>query len=365
MFENYKNKQMKKILECQKENIESIRDLIGDDDPSFLFYIIADKLGYLLDTDPEKCISKEGIERRKVFNKFLKLVGPLFLQNPQVFENRNTLKNPDDLTPDLGITVPDEPVIWAGNHGFKDDVLATVLSAKRNAYIVFGSLPQFYNTIDGVLSWANGVCMANRKVSSSRKSSVEKAVKAMNLGVDTLIFPEGVWNKTPNQLLIDFWPGIYKISKETGSKIIPVIHYIRNPFDKSKNNKIHTVIDDPVRIDDLSEKAALTYLRDIMATWYYLLLERYGKSTREEEIGNYSSSSEAWEEHLKKMVQIPDKYDTEIEISADYRPKNKIRPETVWNELANSEINDNNIEFINYARKLVKQEKINDFQRRF
>ena len=30
-----------------------------------------------------------------------------------------------------------------------------------------------------------------------------------------------------------------------------------------------TVIDDPVRIDDLTEQQALDYIRDIFTTWYY------------------------------------------------------------------------------------------------
>lgn len=50
-------------------------------------------------------------------------------------------------------------------------------------------------------------------------------------------------------------------------------------------NLIHTVVDDPIRIDDLTERQALDYLRDIMATWYYLMIEAYSKSTRAEVLG--------------------------------------------------------------------------------
>jgi 1-acyl-sn-glycerol-3-phosphate acyltransferase len=365
IIDGYKAKKMQKILDAQKDNITSIRDLIGDDDPSFLFYILADKLGYLLSNNPDDCLSETGVKVRKYINKLIKLFGPKFLTNPQVFENRNTLKNSNDITPDQSITLPNEPVIWAANHAFKDDVLASVLAAKRNAYILFGSIPQFYNTFDGVLSWANGVCMANRKLSASRKSSVAKACKAMEMGVDTLIFPEGVWNKTPNQLLINFWPGIYRISTATGAKVVPIVHYLRDPFDKSKDNKIHTVIDEPIKIDGLSEKAALDYLRDVMATWYYLMLEKYGKSTREQETRGYSNSQEAWENYLMRLTQIPDRYDTPIETSADYRPHSIERPEDVWQNVAESNINLNNASHVIYARKLVKENKRNDFQRRF
>lgn len=122
--------------------------------------------------------------------------------------------------------------------------------------------------------------MMNRKVSVSKRAIIPKAVRAMHLGADLVVFPEGVWNKSPNALLINLWPGIYRIACETGAKIVPVSHYIRDCSNMEKNNPIHTVVDDSVRIDDLSEQAALEYVRDILATWFYLMMERYGKTTR-------------------------------------------------------------------------------------
>ena len=92
------------------------------------------------------------------------------------------------------------------------------------------------------------------------------------------MFPEGVWNKTPNSLVLNLWPGIYRIAKATGVKVVPVAHYIRDCSDSSKDNKIHTVISDPIRIDDLTEKEGLEYLRDCIATWYYLMMEKINRT---------------------------------------------------------------------------------------
>ena len=59
-------------------------------------------------------------------------------------------------------------------------------------------------------------------------------------------------------------------------------------------------------------------------------------------------------------------YDEEIELSADYRPRNITRPEDVYESIANIEnITPENIQHVNYARQLVKERKQNDFQRRF
>lgn len=137
-------------------------------------------------------MTEKGVKRRRHLHFMIKTLGPYFLKNPQVFENRNFLRNPGaggKAAPDPEIILPSEPVIWASNHAFKDDTLATILAAKRHAYILFGSLPQFFNTFDGITAFLNGVIMTNRKVSASKKTSTAKAVCAVNYGADLMVFP--------------------------------------------------------------------------------------------------------------------------------------------------------------------------------
>ena len=364
-IEHAKKKRIDKIVEKSGENITSITDFTAGEEPSFLFYILADKLNYLLKNNPEEALSERGIKIRKKLNYLIRKIGPAFLSSPQVIENRNVLLDPKSTEPDKGITVPDKPVIWVANHAFKDDTLASILAAKRNAYIMFGSLPQFYNTFDGVTAWLNGVVMTNRKVKASKKGSMPKAVRAMEMGADLFIFPEGVWNKSPNDLLIDFWPGVYRIAKATGADIIPMVHYVTDPSKKTKDNIIHTVVDDPISISHLTEEEALELLKEKMGTWFYLMMEKYGQSTRAEVLNGYSTSQEAWEEHLKKRAATADRYDLEIELCADYRPKSKVRSEDVFAPISELTPNSENAHHIEYAKKLVKERKENDFQRRF
>lgn len=363
-----KEQKLEKILAKYGDMITGADDLTAGAPPSRLFYLLADKLSYLLDADPEAVVSQKGVERRRRLHFIIETFGPRFLANPQVFENRNFLRNPDaaEIAPDPGITLPGEPVIWTANHWFKDDGLASVLAAKRHAYILFGALPQFFNTFDGLTAYLNGIVMVNRKVSASRRTSVEKAVRAMNYGADLLIFPEGIWNKTPNELVLSLWPGIYHIACETGAKVVPIVHYIRDCTNKLKNNPIHTVVDDPIRIDDLGEQAALNYVRDVLATWSYLMMEAYGRSDREDLIGAHGTSDAAWEEELYERVKTAAGYDVEIERNADYRPKTIVRPEQVWETVANIRtITPENAAYVAYAQNLVAEKKRQDFQRRF
>lgn len=299
-------------------------------------------------------------------NFIIKTFGKNFLANPQYIENRNYLRNAEDTRPDAGITLPETPVIWVANHVFKDDALATLLAMKRHAYFFFGSLPQFYNTFDGITSYLNGVIMLNRKVKGSRKASLDKAIKIIEYGADLMVFPEGGLNKSPNLLLTDLWPGIYRIACETGAQIVPVTHYIRDCCHKGEYNPIHTVIDDPIRIDDLSEKAALVYIRDVLATWLYLMMDVWGKTTRQAMLEGEESTIKAWEKELTARVQTLDKYDKDIELCTDYRPHNIVRPEVVWKNLANIEkITSKNSPYVAYAQNLMDELKKQDFQRRF
>ena len=362
-IEQLKEKQIDKISQKTGDNITSINDFTAGEKPSALFYILADKLNYLLDNDPNIAISEKGVMLRKKINYLIKKLGPSFLSAPQIIENRNKLLDPKSQEEDKGIEVPDRPVIWVANHSFKDDTLASILAADRNAYIMFGSLPQFFNTFDGITAWLNGTIMTNRKVKESKKASVLKANKAMAYGADIFIFPEGVWNKSPNELLLDFWPGVYRIAKDNNALVVPIVHYTEDKSDKTST--IHTVIDNPIDITKLSQEEGIELLREKMGTWYFLMMEKYGQTTREELLEGYNSSGEAWEEHLKRRVKTADRYDLEIELSAAYSPRSKVRAEDVFEPIANLEPNKDNIQHVMHAKTLVKELKKNDFQRRF
>lgn len=373
-MKNNNKKRLIKIEQQYKDKIKNINDLTGGKEPSKLFYILAKHLDYLLDTNPDVCIKKYGVRIRKTLNPIVKKIAPLFMSSKQVIEDREKLMYPkgrkkkDKNAPTYSkdIDLPEEPVIWMANHAFKDDVVATICSCERHGYLLLGSVPQFYNTFDGIAAYINGVILANRKVKSSKKASVEKSVKAMEYGADLIMFPEGVWNKTPHIPIISLWPGIYRIAKQTGAKIVPVVHYTRDMLNKDKNNIIHTVIDDPIDISQMSEKETLELLRDTMATWYMLMMEKYGKSTRKKELNGFETSAEAWEEHLKQRIQTANRYDIEIETCADYRPKEIESSREIWEKIAAIEtIDARTIKTIEHAKRMIKERNQNDFQRKF
>jgi 1-acyl-sn-glycerol-3-phosphate acyltransferase len=370
-----------------REHLTGFTDFIGDSEaPSKQFLFNLKHYGRLLDDDPKKVISKKDVVLRKlIIGKIIQKVGPLALNNKQIFESKSELLGK---TVKEEIELPKTPVLYAPNHHFKDDVLASSIAAKRPAYILFGSMPQFYNTIDGILANAVGSLMTNRKVGSSKKASINKAIYAYELGADVLCFPEGVHNKYPNELLLNLWPGIYHIASETGEPVIPIVNYIYDPTVQiyNKINPIHTVVDQPIYIADMGEKAGMNYLRDVMATWYYLMLEKYGKTTREELLDYYYiqyqkranelgikildrslfNSHDAFETYLYDLSRTIDWYDSEIELCYDYRPKDIARPEDVFENIANIQNeNEFNRKNILDAKLQTRIRKLEDYQRRF
>ena len=157
-----------------------------------------------------------------------------------------------------------------------------------------------------------------------------------------------------------------RLAKETGSKIVPVIHYLANPHKKYKGNVIHTVIADPISMEGLGEQEGQELLRDTMATWYFRLMEKYGHTTRAELLGEFETTDDAWESYMEMHTGCVKYYDREIELCADYRPKVIVRPEDVWQSVANIQnIHARNASHVQYARALVAREKRRDFQRRF
>ncbi len=109
-----KEQKINRILDKYGSMVTGLSDLAADIPPSALFYLLADKLSYLLDESPEAVVTEKGVKRRRRLHFIIKALGPHILQVPQIFENRNFLRNPDSCekpVPDTPILLPPEPYI--------------------------------------------------------------------------------------------------------------------------------------------------------------------------------------------------------------------------------------------------------------
>lgn len=367
MIRSVSQKWLREFKKEYADVITSMTDFTAGEEPTKLFYLWIKLFGYLMRTDPDKVISKKGIKRRQRISSLIHKVAPATLSNKQVFENRNELladenTNKSSIAADKGIVLPDEPVIWVSNHAFKDDTLASILALKRQATILFGSLPQFYNTPDGLTAWLIGVAMVNRNNRNSRRASIDKLKKIIECGGDVFMFPEGVLNVTPNQLMIDLFPGVYRLAKETGAKIVPVAHYISDCCAQGNPDiKIHTVVDDLFSITDLPEKEALELIRTKLCTWFYLMMEKYGKSTRDAEFAGADSFDEVWRKRVEDRIKTVGYYDIELEKTLSYSSPYKTLPEDVWAPIAESKSDPGRF----FACELIQTRKTENYQKQY
>lgn len=278
---------------------------------------------YLLENDPEKVLSKKGIKRRKLFNPILRNIAPLTSKYKVVVTGRENLPK-------------DGPVIFAPTHGFKDDFLFTLSAIRTHGYVLFGSLPQFFNTFDGISSWANGVVLVDRKDGKSRRSSLKKMEYAVDLGSNIIMFPEGVWNKSANKLVLHLFPGIYRLAKAKDMLIVPIGTHL------DKENKIvYIVIGAPLDITrsydadfdeeiTLNEKEGLLKMRDELATLKYEAMLQSKSKIDREEINKFASNEEYWDHYVSQLVDEVDCYDSELENNAHFQPKDEISEDAVF-----------------------------------
>ena len=165
-----------------------------------------------LDYAPEKVVSKKGVIIRKIISPVLRFVVPFVTPNSKL-----TVVN--------RAKIPKKPVIFAATHGFREDAEHTVVMAGRQAYVLNGSLSQVFKSFDGVTAWLAGMVLIDRTDKESRASSIRKLVRVIELGSSVIMYPEGTWNKSPNELVSGLFPGIYDVAQISGALVVPIATY--------------------------------------------------------------------------------------------------------------------------------------------
>lgn len=351
------NRLHKKLDEINKDLLSatlSERDLegmLGKDKRGLLhrsgalFYFLPHIMGHLMHNDPDQVLSRRSIRFRSGLPHHLIMTfGRLFLGGKKLsIERRESLPT-------------GRPIIFAPNHCFVEDALSSVLVAEAPAYLMFGTLPHFFNTRHGIAAYMNGSILINRKDKESRQAIVDKAVKALELGTNLIMYAEGTWNKTPNKLVLNYWSGICRIAQKTNALIVPIVHL-------PVGNVIHSSRLAPFDIsrfgDDFQE--ALATLRDIISTELFELMSKYSVGKRADIIGSHRNMHEACEAIISEQIRTAGRfYDYEIE-AGDATLRTKHEPFEVWQPIANISPTAATAGNVLYAQKLLQE----DYQHRF
>ncbi len=173
-----------------------------------------------------------------------------------------------------------ETYLFVANHSFDEDVISILQSIDRNAYTLHGSTHQMEHNPVFYALWINGMIYLNRLNRESRKASVDKMKKILMAGSSVMLFPEGGYNNTENQLITPLFSSPYILSKELGVKVVPVIS-----FSDINSDEIYIRAGNPMDLSGYDKCEALAVLRDEMATLCYEMMEKHTVLVRRKELG--------------------------------------------------------------------------------
>ena len=117
--------------------------------------------------------------------------------------------------------VPDEPVLYSGNHRSYFDILITDSRCRRlTGYIAKKEMLRYPLLRD----WMKRLyCLfLDRSTPKEGLKTILKAIEYVKEGISVCIFPEGTRNDGEELSMLPFHDGSFKIAEKTGCAIIPM-----------------------------------------------------------------------------------------------------------------------------------------------
>ena len=156
--------------------------------------------------------------------------------------------------------VPDEPVLFIGNHRSYFDILLTYSRCKRlTGYVAKKEMEK----IPLLSTWMKYLyCLfLDRHDPKQGMKTILTAIDYIKRGISICIFPEGTRNSGEELSLLPFKEGSFKIAEKTGCAIVPIsLNNTAEMFEAHfpKIKKTHVVIEygAPVYPKDLDKKAS-------------------------------------------------------------------------------------------------------------
>lgn len=167
--------------------------------------------------------------------------------------------------------IPDEPVLYIGNHRSYFDILLLYSRCKRlTGFVAKKEMEKFHL----LATWMRLLyCLfLDRSTPKEGLKTILQAIEYIKKGISICIFPEGTRNKGEELSMLPFKDGALKIATKTNCAIIPVsmnntAAIFENQFPKIK--KAHVVIEYgkpiyPNELDNDTKKHIGTYISEII-----------------------------------------------------------------------------------------------------
>lgn len=163
------------------------------------------------------------------------------------------------------------PVIFALTHIGKWDFEIVNEQIKEQSFVIAADFMHMYGNINGFFMNLNGVVYVDEEDRVDRSNTKSFMIKLLQSGGNVMIFPEGTWNFSENEIIRDIAYGTADVAISTSAVIIPIAveqygkHFVICPGEMI----------DPIRLQ--VDKHRLTMiLRDELASLKWKIWEREG-----------------------------------------------------------------------------------------
>ncbi|MDY5987691.1 MAG: lysophospholipid acyltransferase family protein [Lachnoclostridium sp.] len=167
--------------------------------------------------------------------------------------------------------IPDEPVLYIGNHRSYFDILLTYSRCKRlTGYVAKKEMERYPLLRD----WMRRLYCLFLDRSSPREGlkTILQAIEYVKNGISICIFPEGTRNDGEELTMLPFKDGALKIAEKTGCAIIPIsMNNTHSIFEAQvpRIKKTHVIIEYgkpiyPGELDKETKKHLGTYCKNII-----------------------------------------------------------------------------------------------------
>ena len=247
---------------------------------------------------------------------------------------------------DKSKTNDNKPKIFACTHIGGNDIQRTFQVIKKPAYLMLGDPGILYKMPIYEALKMNGVIPLETKNKIDRKIAYNRAIELLNKGGNLLIYPEGAWNVSPNELVMKTFPGTVRMAKETGVDIVPIAveQYDKTfYFNIGENIKIEKTTQE-------SEKELNLKLRDKLATLKWELLKNQPKLQKKD-----IPSIENFQSEIIERCNYGYGFSLEDALSESFHDKTITSEEEVFSFLDNIELKKENAFLAKQKTKILKK----------
>lgn len=167
------------------------------------------------------------------------------------------------------------PVIYACTHIGFYDVMMLFESIKSPCWLFWGNPNEDLINLFGWMARKNGAILVDSYDKEDRKYAKKEAEMLLRQGGNLMIFPEGAWNVTDNEPVMNLFRGTVSMAINTKAEIVPVaIEQYGKEFLVNIGKNIVPICDDVI-LDSENQK-----LRDTLATLKWEIWEKQSVQER-------------------------------------------------------------------------------------